>query len=196
MAAESKPETKAPAAPGAEPTPKKSKTWIIVPAIMIVEAIAVFVLAKMLVGGPAEASAAVEAASHDSHGGDEHESTGHAGPGSAGTDSHTEDAEVALTECKTINRESGKLILFHLRVSALVSASNLEKSKTLIQGKQARIDDRINTVIRSAEPRHLREPGLETIKRRMKYECDRIFEDESLVREILIPYLVQSGSGV
>ena len=89
-----------------------------------------------------------------------------------------------------------KSILIQVRVSVLVNSCDADTTKKLVELKQSRIDDRVNTLIRSAQPRHLGEPGLETLKRGMKVEFDRIFGDEKLIREVLIPQLLQSGSGV
>jgi len=187
--AEANPDAKAPAAPaGPAPKPRKSKSWMLIAAMMALEGVGVFFAARMLSSHPEPAMA--EEAAADTHGehGEKEKAAG--GPETNGT------AELALSDAKTFNKETGKLVLLHMRVSALIAAPDQEKGKTLVAAKQARIDDRINTVIRSCEPKHLNEPGLETIKRRLKFECDRIFEDETLIREILIPYLVQSGSGL
>ncbi|MBI4717323.1 MAG: flagellar basal body-associated FliL family protein [Planctomycetes bacterium] len=101
-----------------------------------------------------------------------------------------------LGECRPSNKMTGKNILFQLRVSILVGGSDQERAKKLVEAKQARIRDRINFVIRSAEPTYLNEPGLETIKRRIKHELDRVFDDNEIIREVLIPELLQSGSGL
>ncbi len=104
--------------------------------------------------------------------------------------------EVELPQCRPSNKMSGKFISFQIRVIVLVSAAQLERAKQLVEAKKARIRDRINFVIRSAELKHLNEPGLETIKRRLKQEFGRVFGDESVVQEVLIAEMLQSGSGV
>lgn len=103
-----------------------------------------------------------------------------------------ETAEVDLADCRPSNKVTGKLITFRLRVSALVRASDAERAAALVKANQARINDRVNFVIRSADPHHLNEPGLETVKRRIKHELDGILGDEKLLLEILIPELLQS----
>jgi flagellar basal body-associated protein FliL len=200
--------------------------WMVVATVMAVEGVGVFFLAKALSGAPAAAVAGEANSAHGSspetHSpADRHEATDHApatgghdsGHGSAKKDEHGAGshaatsgavveamadafAEVKLAECKTFNKETGKLVLFHIRVSVLVKMMDAERVRKTVEARQARIDDRVNTIIRSAEPRHLNEPGLETLKRRLKFELDRIFGDPRLVHEVLIPYLVQSGSGL
>ncbi|MEK6675114.1 MAG: flagellar basal body-associated FliL family protein [Planctomycetota bacterium] len=190
--------------------------WMIVGSLMFGQGIGVFFLARALSPGPAtaaaeEARAAPEGehAPADGHEKPAHADSGNHGDSGSGHDSHgastgsegspmspNEQMEVKLAECKTVNKGTGKLVLFHMRVTALVSGADAERAKKLIEAKQGRIDDRVNTVIRSAEPQQLNEPGLQTLKRRFKFEFDRIFEDDKLVKEVLIPHIVQSGSGL
>ncbi len=122
------------------------------------------------------------------------------GPGSAGdgTEVAANDdlVEIELAECRPGNMLAGKLISFHIRVSVLVADEDLERVQQLARIKRARLEDGVNTVIRSADPRHFNEPGLETIKRRLKHEFDRIFGDDELVKQVLVPHLLQSNSGV
>ena len=66
----------------------------------------------------------------------------------------------------------------------------------MARARRARLEDAVNVVIRSADPNHLDEPELGTIKRRLKYEIDRIFGDETVIQEIVIPLLLQSRPGV
>jgi flagellar basal body-associated protein FliL len=66
----------------------------------------------------------------------------------------------------------------------------------MLQERKASIEDRITTVIRSADPAHLAEPGLETLKRQFKFELDKITEDETLIRQVLIPKLLQTRSAL
>ncbi len=105
-------------------------------------------------------------------------------------------AEVEVAECRPSNQMSGKLISFRLRVSVLVPQLELKRATALIEERGGRLRDRINFVVRSVEPQHLNEPGLETLKRRLKREFDRVFEDDSLVHEVLVPEMLQSDGGV
>jgi hypothetical protein len=146
--------------------------------LMGAEGVAVFLLAQVLGPGPAQAFGA---------------SNGNGGSAGRGGD---EFAEVELADCRPSNKMSGRFITLHIRVSALVSSGDLERVEKLVRRKQARIDDGVNTIIRSAELVHLNEPKLETIRRRLKFEFGRIFGDEELVKEVLIPEWQQSRSGV
>jgi hypothetical protein len=105
-------------------------------------------------------------------------------------------AEVEIAECRPNNKMAGKFINFHIRVSALVSSGDLDRAERAVRAKRARLEDGVNTVIRSADPKQFNEPDYLTIKRRLKQEFDRILNDDQLIKEVVIPHLLQSGSGV
>lgn len=105
-------------------------------------------------------------------------------------------AEIELADCRPSNKMAGRFITYHIRVLGLVHAEQLTEIETMARGRRARLEDAVNVVIRSADPKHLDEPELGTIKRRLKNEFDRIFGDESLILEIVIPQLLQSRPGV
>lgn len=152
---------------------------IVVALLMGVEGVGVFFLAKAISPTPvAVLAAGVE--------------------GEDGADSTGKNAliEVELADCRPSNMMGGKFITFDMRVSGLVAAEDVERAERLIRAKRARLEDGVNTVIRSAEPKHLNEPKLTTIKRRLKYEFDEIFGDDQLIKEVLIPKWLQSRRGV
>lgn len=105
-------------------------------------------------------------------------------------------AEVELAECRPSNLMSGQIITFQIRVTALVAAVDLERAEELAEANRARIQDGVNTVMRSAEPKYLSEPTLQTLRRRLKKEFDQIFGDDQLIKRVLIPQLHQSSRGV
>ncbi len=153
---------------------------VIVALLMGAEGVGVFFLAKALSPNLAPALAA------EADGGD----------GETGVADQDQVAEVELVECRPSNMMAGKLVTFHIRVSALVVSADVDRAESLARSKRAQLEDGVNTVIRSAEPKHFNEPGLETIRRRLKHEFDRIFGDDQLVVKVLIPHLLQSGRGV
>jgi flagellar basal body-associated protein FliL len=210
---EAKP-TPAPEAAGDAKPKKKGKLvpLLVIGGLMIVQGVGVYFVTKMMTGAPAAAEGAEHAegeATEGDHGAsDDHGSDSHAAPADEhgkASDGHGGKSaapvskgpvEIDITECRPNNRTSGKLISLKLRVSALVMGSEAEKAKTLVEGNKARINDRVNVVVRSATPQELNEPGLETIKRRLKQELARVLCDEKLILEVLIPELMQSGSGL
>ncbi len=199
MAAEKQPAAQSESTPASAESKKsfRKKPLLVVAALMLVEGVAIFFGTKMLTGSaPAPADAAH--ASDDSHataeGGDS--GGGHGGEGAKNAPFESEFGEIAISECRPTNRVSGRLVTFRMRVSVLVKAADLDKAKGMIESNKARIDDRINFVIRSADPAFLNEPTLETIKRRLKSELDRLMGDEHLIEEILIPEMLASAPGL
>lgn len=178
-------------APATPEPKKKSKSWIMVVVLMAVEGAAVFWGTKFLTGpaGPAIAEAG------ESHGSESQGGHGEAVHGEK-TPVTQEFAEVEVAECRPVNKVSGKLITFRMRVSVLIRSSDAERAKALVEGNKARINDRINLVIRSADPSHFNEPALETIKRRLKSEFELVLGDEKLIQEVLIPEMLPSGPGL
>jgi flagellar basal body-associated protein FliL len=161
---------------------KKSRTpYMVVALLMLGEGAAIFFVAKIMF-----APSPLEAVAADPLPEDRTTSDG------VDVSQVAQTAEVDIADCRPSNKVTGKLLTFRLRVSALVRGDEAEHVKELVAANSARIEDRVNFVIRSAEPHHLNEPGLETIKRRMKRELDQILGDEQLILEILIPELLQA----
>ncbi len=171
-------DNQAPQEPQAKGGSKRKMQLIIVAILMIGEGVGIYFVANALSPVPPASVA------------------GAGGADDAESATQPDYAEIELAECRPSNKVSGKFISFHLRVSALVDADKEEESKKLVSAKRARIRDRVNFVIRSVEPKHLNEPGLETIKRRIKFELSRLFDNPELIRDVLIPEMLQSNAGV
>ena len=168
------------ATPAQAKSGSKKMQVLVVALLMIGEGVAIYLLANSLGQAPASAIAVG------------------AGPGDNATGVVTDEqlTEVELAECRPSNKMSGKLINFHVRVSVLVAAADRERVEKMAKARRARLLDRIQFVFRSADLKHLNEPALETVKRRLKHEFDRVFGDDELIKEVLIPERQQSGSGV
>ena len=154
---------------------------IIVAALMGIEGLGIYFLTKAMSPAPIAALAADLENGLVSASGKE--------PGE-------EYVEIAIAECTPSNMMSGKPILFRMRVSALVAAEDRERAEKLVRATQARIDQGVNTVIRSADPKHLAEPALGTLIRRLKQELDKIFGDETLIQGVIIQEFVPAGGGI
>jgi len=154
--------------------------FIVVGALMLGEGIGVFLLAKALSPPPISALAMEGGAL----GGEQIDATS------------GEMVEVDIADCRPSNKMSGKFVTFQIRVSGLVDPKQREAAQEMVRAKQARIDDAVNIVVRAAQPSELNEPGLETLRRRLRHELGRVFGDDELVRQVLIPQLLQSGPGL
>lgn len=163
--------------------PKKGggrKTAIIVGVLMLLEGVGIFAVTRMV--SPRVAAADV--------GGDGAQSS------KTGLEAPDDLVEIAIADCRPVNRVSGRLVVVRIRVAVVVARDFEEDAKKLFEERKARVEDRINFVIRSAEIQHLNEPGLETIKRRLKFELGRIVGDDKVIEELLIPELQQTIQGL
>ncbi len=163
----------------APPKSKKRTTILVVGGLMLAEGAMIFGAMKFFGADPTPVSAGTASAEADSD------------QGSAG-----EVAEVVIAELDAYNNLSGRLYIYHLQVSAQVKPDQKEKIETLVLERAGTIADRINTVIRGIDPKHLNEPRLETVRRQIKFELDKVFGDDSLILELLIPKLLQSRANL
>jgi flagellar basal body-associated protein FliL len=164
---------------------KKLMTGLILVAIMAAEGGLIFAGMKMFGAGASSSSAG------------EVEREGEGGALSDDEDKpRGELAEVLLADTDAFNNRSGRLYVYHIQVTGLVKAVDKERVEQQVETRQATIRDRINTIIRGADPQHLNEPGLETLRRQIQFELNEVLGDDSLVLELLIPKLLQSRTSL
>ena len=68
-------------------------------------------------------------------------------------------------------------------------AASEEKTKAILTDRAALIKDRIRTIIAQSDPEKLgggSEPGLETLRRQIKYQLDEIV-GEGVIDEVVVP---------
>ena len=66
---------------------------------------------------------------------------------------------------------------------------NEDKAKTTLSENSSLIKDRIRTIIAQSDPEKLgggSEPGLETLRRQIKYQLEEVL-GEGIVEEVLVP---------
>jgi flagellar basal body-associated protein FliL len=112
------------------------------------------------------------------------------------SDTPADVAEIVVAETDAFNDRSGRLHMYHIQVTAVVRAAAAERLEKLVEQRSGTIRDRINTVIRGADPKHLNEPGLETLRRQIQFELNKIVGNDSLILELLIPELLQSRTSL
>lgn len=153
---------------------KKIVTLGIIAAVMLLEGGAIFFAVKMMYKQPESAMAQETDESDDAIAAIEQE------------------VEIVLPEINAFNKREGKLMLFNLEMAIRVAKDDKEACERILAARQGTILDRLNTVIRSADAKHLSEPGLETIRRQFKHELSRIIGDDELIKELLVRRFFQS----
>ena len=184
-----KPEKKADAAPAAaapagdKPAEKPkggllTKMPVVLGGVMLLEAVVLFAGFKILGSKPAPAAGAELSTTEGGEKGENGKSKG---------DKKT--VEVQVVDFKALNRANGRMMLYSTSIFVVTKAENEEKVKDKFKDNKALIEDRIRTIIAESDPEKLgggSEPGLETLRRQVKYQLDRILGD-GIVEEVLVP---------
>jgi len=162
-----------PVAESAEPAPKKKPTKVIgiVAVLMIIQGIAVFMVAKMT--GP-KAAAAAETELHGEQKND-HEAT----------------VEIALIEEKFQNLQTGRAWIWDVSIILQVPAKNQEFIEKQLEQRNGELSEGVAQIFRRAQNSQLREPGLESLNRQLFSFVNQVFgkdgENKDRVKRILIP---------
>lgn len=182
------------------------KTPVMLGGVMIIEAVVLFAGFKFIGGGaPKSATGAEITAEEESHaseeGGAEHgeaAAEGHGEAKSEGGHGETSDkkpvrrgktVEIKVLDFRAPNKQSGRTFLYDVSIFAVTKAEYEEKVKTTIEDRTALITDRVRTIMAQSDPEKLgggSEPGLETLRRQVKYQLDEIV-GEGMISEVLVP---------
>ncbi|MGH7179983.1 MAG: hypothetical protein ACREJC_21580, partial [Tepidisphaeraceae bacterium] len=152
--------------------------------VMIVEAVVLFAGFKFLGGGHPQSAVGAELAVEE-HG------SGHGEKGAHGTQAGDKRkcVEIQVLQFRAPNKLSGRTFLYDVEVFAVTRTESADVVKAAITDRGALIKDRIRTIIAQTDPEKLgggSEPGLETLRRQVKYQLDQIV-GEGLIDEVLIP---------
>jgi flagellar basal body-associated protein FliL len=189
MAEEAKKKTEAPpaAAPAADKKePAKTekakagglltKTPVLLGGVMVLEAAVLIGGFKFLNRGPQTAQGASLATDKPT--------------GDAGKPDDKKVVEIPVVEFRAPNKQSGRTFLYDVNLFVVVKEANAEHVKTVFKDRDATVKDRIRTIIAQCDPEKLgggSEPGLETLRRQIKYQLDEILGGgESQIEEVLV----------
>jgi flagellar basal body-associated protein FliL len=180
-----------------------AKTPVVLGVVMVLEAVVLFAGFKFLGGGAKTAAGAEVAAPTDGHGeakadghGDEHGGAGGGGHDGghdaavpAGKADKKRRVELAVVDFRAPNKQSGRTFLYDVAIYISIRADTEEKTKAILNERSALIKDRVRTIIAQSDPEKLgggSEPGLETLRRQVKYQLDEII-GEGVIDEVLVP---------
>ncbi|MEM1011344.1 MAG: hypothetical protein AAGI46_03880 [Planctomycetota bacterium] len=154
-----------------------TKLPVIVGGAMTIEAVILFAVLKGMGGGPADAEAGEILL-------DEH---GH--PIEVHVDDHTALVEVPVDSFRAQNQLDGRTYLYDVDITVLVKPDVAEEVQATLAASTSLVRDRMTRIVRSIDPQKLNgsaEPGLETLRRQVKYQLDLIVGD-GLIEEVLVP---------
>lgn len=155
-----------------------AKTPVILAAVMLIEAVVLFAGFKFLGGGAPKTASAAELVT----------ASGSSGKDGAVADSNTM-AELPVVDFRAPNKRSGRTFLYDVSIYVSTQAKFKDRVKQKISDCDALIKDRIRTIIAESDPAKLgggTEPGLETLRRQIKYQLNQIIGD-NMINEVLIP---------
>jgi len=150
---------------------------------------------KFLGGGPKHAAGAetsTESHDGDSHGGDAHgdaHGDGHDTAHSSEKPDKKKRVELSVVDFRAPNKQGGRTFLYDVTIFISIRADAEEKTKAVLSDRAALIKDRIRTIIAQSDAEKLgggSEPGLETLRRQVKYQLDEIL-GEGVIDEVLVP---------
>lgn len=175
-----------------------TKLPVLLGGAMVIEAAILLVGVKLLSGGPDTARAAEVSLEVGEEGSEVSRDGAAKSEGDAKDGQATASAgekvdpkklyEVPVVAFRAPNARSGKTFLYDVSIVAVVKGKNKAVLENAIKERGNLLNDRIRTIIGQSEPAKLgaSEPGLETLRRQVKYQLDEIV-GEGIVDEVLVP---------
>jgi flagellar basal body-associated protein FliL len=159
-----------------------AKTPVLLAGVMLVEAVVLFAGFKFVAGGPRHADAADVKGEHGEGGGD-------AAAKAQAAEKDKKPVEIPLVDFRATNKVRGRTLWVDVSIFVVTRGENEEKVRKAIKDREALIKDRVSTIIRQSDPEKLSggaEPGLETLRRQVKFQLDEIV-GEGVIDEVLVP---------
>ena len=159
-----------------------TKLPVLLGGVMVIEAAVLFAGFKFL-GGSAKSAQGAELATDGGGKGDK----GDKGDASLADDKKT--VELPVVDFRAPNKQSGRMFIYDVSIFAVVKAAAADEVKQMITDRDALIKDRLRTIIAESDPDKLgggSEPGLETLRRQIKFQLDEIVGD-GMIDEVLVP---------
>jgi len=160
---------------------------VLLGAVMVLEAVVLFAGFKMLSGGPQHAAGA-ELSTADEGNGHGGKGEGHGGTSKPG-DRKAKSVELNVLDFKAPNKVNGRTFLYDVSIFVVCKSEYEKQVKDTLKEREALIKDRVRTIIAQSDPEKLvggSEPGLETLRRQVKYQLDTIV-GEGMIEEVLVP---------
>lgn len=96
--------------------------------------------------------------------------------------------EIEVAKVRVQNANGARPMLYAVGIDIKVPRDKEAMiSEDFLKNRKATVTDAISRIIRSAEGKHLTEPGLETLKRKIRIELSNLLADDKIIEEVLIP---------
>jgi flagellar basal body-associated protein FliL len=166
-----------------------TKTPVLLGMVMIIEAVVLFAGFKFLGAGAKPAAGAELVTNDGSDSGSKTDGKDDSGDKGKSTMEKKKSVVMKVTEFKAPNKKNGITFLYDLKICIVTKAEYQKQIEDTIADKEPLIQDRIRTIIAQSDPEKLSggaEPGLETLRRQVKYQLDEIIGD-GMIDEVLVP---------
>ncbi len=155
------------------------KTPVLLGAVMLIEGVVLIAGLKFIGGAPRNAAGAeIQSDKSDDK-----------GDGKSSATDKTAEVEIQLVDFRAPNKANGRTFLYDVAIFVTTKSSTEDRVKELISAQDALIKDRVRTIIAQMDPEKLgggSEPGLETLRRQVKYQLDQIIPN-GMIDEVLVP---------
>lgn len=111
------------------------------------------------------------------------------------TQAWSETQEFDVANLRVLNRNGPRAMLYNVRIVITVHYSKKDKIEEFLNSRKSTIEDSISQVLRSAEEKYMAEPGLETLRRQLRYELNTLLKDDTLIEQVLIPEFTPLPTG-
>lgn len=191
-----------------------AKTPVLLGVAMLLQAVVLFAGFKFFGGSPKSTGAEVAAVDAHAEGGDARGEAKADAHGEAKADAHADAAkpeahgdargdahaaggkvdkkkriELPVVDFRAPNKQGARMFLYDVTIVIQIRAESEEKTKAILTDRAGLIKDRVRTIIAQSDPEKLgggSEPGLETLRRQIKYQLDEIV-GEGIIDEVLVP---------
>ena len=155
-----------------------TKTPVLLGGVMIIEAVVLFAAFKFLGSGAPKVAAGAELATSETK-----------LPGQEAADPANKNVEIPVVDFRAPNKQSGRTFLYDVSIVAVAKQPVADRVTGILKDSDALVKDRIRTIIATLDPEKLgggTEPGLETLRRQVKYQLDEIV-GQGMIDEVLVP---------
>lgn len=99
-----------------------------------------------------------------------------------------ESKEIEVAKVRVQNTNGARPMLYSVTINVQVPSDKESLiTEDFLKNRKAAVTDAISRIIRSADGKHLSEPGLESLKRKIKFELGALLSDDKVIEEVLIP---------
>ncbi|MFQ5429127.1 MAG: flagellar basal body-associated FliL family protein [Phycisphaerae bacterium] len=103
--------------------------------------------------------------------------------------------EFEVARVRVQNDHGQRVMLYSATITVRVDQSKADLVEDFLKNRAATINDSVSRILRSAEEQQLAEPGLETLKRQIRFELSSLLRDETIIEQVLIPEFTPLPTG-